>query len=152
MTPQEAINRAKEFSKANKEVLPLTTDAIDTLISISETAISAEPPTTTITTITNPAKGIIEKKIEELREEMNISSCKRYKKRVEYLRTEISTLGNILPLIPDIELPGDEEIAKGLWNEPFSKNGICDKGDYVSQRIIGAKWLRDKIQKQITNK
>jgi len=33
MTPQEAIKRAKEFSKANKEVLPLTTESIDTLIS-----------------------------------------------------------------------------------------------------------------------
>lgn len=33
MTPQEAINRAREFSKANKEVLPLTTEALDTLIS-----------------------------------------------------------------------------------------------------------------------
>ena len=33
MTPQEAINIAREFSKANKEVLPLTTEAIDTLIS-----------------------------------------------------------------------------------------------------------------------
>ena len=33
MTPQEAINRAREFSKANKEVLPVTTEAIDTLIS-----------------------------------------------------------------------------------------------------------------------
>jgi hypothetical protein len=33
MTPQEAIKIAREFSNSNKEVLPLTTEAIDTLIS-----------------------------------------------------------------------------------------------------------------------
>ena len=91
----------------------------------------------------NPAKGIIEKKIEELREEMNISSCKRYKKRVEYLRTEISTLGNILPLIPDIELPGDEEI----WNK--ARNLYEPWDSFGEHYIYGAKWLRDKIKEQL---
>jgi len=101
-----------------------------------------------MTTITNPAKGIIEKKIEELKK-----TYKEHRTIMPFdftdfdteLKAQIEVLQSLLPLIPDIELPGDEEIENEIKNRFQSSTRNV-------QRIVGAKWLRDKIQKQLKNK